>query len=84
MAGGHLPAVGHLLSREGGGHPAARAGVPVMDHIGFGRFLPVVPDLDIISSGALFVRWVDRCQFVLASFLVVDSGWISFPYEKLL
>ena len=45
--------------------------------------LPVVPDLDIISSGALFVRWVDRCQFVLEPFLVVDSGWISLLYEKL-
>ena len=55
MAGGHLPVVGPLLE---GTRPRGRGGA------GSGPywvqpFLPVAPDLDINSSGALLVRWVD-------------------------
>ena len=39
---------------------------------------PVVPDVDIISSGALLVHWDDRCQLFLALFL----GRIVFGFPR--
>ena len=42
-----------------GGHPAARAGGAGGGPLWVQPFLPVAPDLDINSSGALLVRLVD-------------------------
>ena len=51
MAGGHLPVQEGTRPRGRGGAGSGPYWVQ--------PFLPVAPDLDINSSGALLVRWVD-------------------------